>query len=418
MTRADPYLAPPPTRGSWAAVVGIALGAFALVVTEFLPVGLLPDMTREFGVSEGTAGLAITATALLGAIAAPLTTIVIGRLDRRTVLLSLTGLLVVAGAISAFAQHFAVLIAGRVLLGVAVGGFWAVSLAAAARLVPHDRVHTASSLVLGGISVGAVVSVPAASFISAHYDWRIAYGAATALAVVVFLIQLVLLPRIPMHRAVVAGHFRQLLAMPKVRAILLTVVLIVGGHYAGYTFVTPYLEQLTGLQTNSLSILLLVYGVVTVVGTFIGGVLAARHRHRAVLITTGVFLLSMTIVAAFAHDAVVTTPAVLAWALAIGMAPVCTQLWLYANTTRFVEAAQAMNTGVFQLSIALGSLLGAVTVDLISLHSSMWLGAAALALAALVVLVVGRVAPDNEDERQHDTEASSPAAAREPARSA
>lgn len=353
----------------------------------------------------------------MGAIAAPLTTIVIGRLDRRAVLLGLTGLLAVAGAISAIAPQFAVLIVGRVLLGVAVGGFWAVSLTAAAKLVPHDRVHTASSLVLGGISVGAVVSVPAASFISAHYDWRIAYGAATALAVVVFLIQLVLLPRIPIDRAVAADHFRQLLAMPKVRAILLTVVLIVGGHYAGYTFITPYLEQLTGLRTNSLSILLLAYGVVTVVGTFIGGAMAARHRQRAVLVTTGVFVVSMTTVAAFAHNATVTTPAVLAWALAIGMAPVCTQLWLYANTTRFVEAAQAMNTGVFQLSIALGSLLGAVTVDLVGLHSAMWFGAAALALAVLVVLAVGRVSPDDESDRQHGTEARSPAATGEPANS-
>ncbi|MFI6761519.1 MFS transporter [Micromonospora sp. NPDC050417] len=414
MARTGPYPAPPPSRGSWAAVVGIALGAFALVVTEFLPVGLLPDMTREFGVSEGTAGLAITATALLGAIAAPLTTVVIRRIDRRAVLLALTALLVVAGAISAVASHFAVLIAGRVLLGLAVGGFWAVSLAAAARLVPPDRVHTASSLVLGGISIGAVVSVPAASFISAHYDWRTAYWAATALALIVFLIQVALLPKIPIQNAVAVSQFRQLLAMPKVRAILLTVVLVVGGHYAGYTFITPYLEQLTGLRTNSLSILLLAYGVLTVVGTFVGGALAARHRHRAVLITTIVFLLAMTAAAAFAHQAAVTTIAVLVWGLAIGMAPVCTQLWLHTNTTRFVEAAQAVNTGVFQLSIALGSLLGSVTVDLISLHSSMWLGAAALALAVIVVVIVGRVAPDDAPERQHGTEAGTPAEAGDP----
>ncbi|MEV6372638.1 MFS transporter [Micromonospora musae] len=394
--------------------MGIALGAFALVVTEFLPVGLLPDMTREFDVSQGTAGLAITATALLGAIAAPLTTVLIRRVDRRVVLLGLTALLVVAGAVSAVAPKFSVLIAGRVLLGLAVGGFWAVSLAAAARLVPHDRVHTASSLVLGGISIGAVISVPAASFISAHHDWRTAYWTATALAVLVFLIQLLLLPRIPIHHAVAAGQFRQLLAMPKVRAILLTVVLVVGGHYAGYTFITPYLEQLTGIRTNSLSILLLGYGVLTVVGTFIGGALAARHRHRAVLITTIVFLLAMTTMAVLAHQAAVTTTAVLVWGLAIGMAPVCTQLWLHANTTRFAEAAQAMNTGVFQLSIALGSLLGSVAVDLINLHSSMWLGAAALALAVIVVLVVGRVAADDEPTHHHGTEGGSPAAAGEP----
>ena len=140
-----------PITPRWSGVVAIALGAFALVVTEFLPVGLLPGISRDLGIAEGTAGLAVTATAILGFLAAPITALSIGRADRRVVLLGLTALLVVSSVLSWQASNFATLLVARVILGVGVGGFWAISITAAAKLVPADRVHKASSLVFGGI---------------------------------------------------------------------------------------------------------------------------------------------------------------------------------------------------------------------------------------------------------------------------
>ena len=122
---------------SWLSVMAIALGAFSLVVTEFLPVGLLPGISRDLGVGEGTAGLTISLTAILGFVSAPVTAIAIGRLDRRYVLVGLTALLIVSSVISAIAANFTILLSARILLGVAIGGFWAISLPAAAK--PTDR---------------------------------------------------------------------------------------------------------------------------------------------------------------------------------------------------------------------------------------------------------------------------------------
>lgn len=376
---------------SWVGVFAIALGAFALVVTEFLPVGLLPGISRDLGITEGTAGLAVTATALLGFLAAPITAMSIGKADRRHVLLGLTALLVISSVLSAMARSFEVLLLARVILGVGVGGFWAIAITAAARLVPDDKVHTASSIVFAGISIGSVVSVPLGSYIAAHQDWRIAFMAASVLAIVVFLFQLAVLPKILIDHGVRISSFFGLLKSAKVRAIFLTVIFIVAGQYCGYTFVTPYLEQITGVDNSVLNTLLFVYGVAAVVGNFLGGALAGRNLQRTVVCNVVVFLLALLGMAAFASNVGIVTLCLIVWAVSWGMAPVGTQLWLYNATRDDAEAAQAVNTSVFQLSIGLGSLIGGAAVNGISLHSSMWIGALVMVLAVVMVVWVGRL---------------------------
>ncbi|WP_109477045.1 MFS transporter [Paraburkholderia sp. C35] len=379
------------TTSSWPGVWAIALGAFALVVTEFLPVGLLPGIIKGLGVSEGTAGLTVTATAVLGFIAAPVTALTVRRLDRRIVLLGLTALVIFSGVMSAMAPNFAVLVIARLILGIGVGGFWSISITAAARLVPEDQVHKASSLVFSGISVASVVSVPMGSYIAAHYDWRMAFVVASVLSVIVFLMQLFTLPRIDVERGATIGDFAGLLKSRKVIAIYLTIVFIVAGQFSGYTFVTPYLRELARFEPNTISALLLAYGVLAVAGNFLGGSLAGRDLHKTVYGNAALFLGALIALAALPGHPVVAIVSLLVWALSWGMAPVGTQLWLFSETQHAPEAAQSLNTSVFQLSISLGSLIGGVVVDHVNLHASMWTGAAIFALAVMMVIIVGRM---------------------------
>jgi predicted MFS family arabinose efflux permease len=377
-------------QSPWAGVAAIALGAFALVVMEFLPVGLMPGVVRGFGVSEGIAGLMVTATAVLGFVAAPLTALWVGRIDRRTVLLALTALVVVSGVLSSTAPNFTVLLIARLLLGIGVGGFWSISITAAARLVPRDQVHKASALVFSGISVASVVAVPLGSFISSHYDWRIAFVVATVLAASVLLLQIVSLPGIAMEHSASFRDFQSLLKSRKIIAIYLTIIFIVAGHFAAYTFVAPWLQQLAELNANTISILLLVYGVLAVAGNFAGGALAGRNVQKTVFGTVVLMLGSLVAMSALPHVAII---GLLAWAIAWGMAPVGTQLWLYDATKHAPEAAQSMNTSVFQLSITLGSLLGGVVVDHVALRASFWLGAGIVTIALIMVVLVSRFKP-------------------------
>src|ERR1700754_2902187 len=193
-----------------------------------------------------------------------------------------------------------------------------------------------------------------------------------------------------MKDGVSLGHFFGLLRSPKIVAILLTVIFIVGGQYAGYTFVTPYLEKIVNVDTTVASTLLFFYGVVAVIGNFVGGALAGRNLYATVFGNVVLFLLSLLVLAAFAGHLPVAAVSLLIWALCWGMAPVGTQLWLFNATRDAPEAAQAMNTSVFQLSIGLGSLVGGFAVDRTGLHSSMWLGAIIMAFALIMVVLVGQ----------------------------
>ncbi|MFZ4834522.1 MFS transporter [Rouxiella sp. Mn2063] len=376
---------------SWLGVLTIALGALSLVVTEFLPVGLLPGISRDLGITEGTAGLVVTVTAILGFIAAPMTAVAIGKVDRKLVLLGFTALLIISSVLSWKAESFATLLIARVILGIAIGGFWAISITAAAKLVPAEKVHAASSLVFAGISIGSVIAVPAGSYIGAYANWREGFLGASILAIICFILQFIFLPKLKMKQGVSTHDFFGLLKNAKVRAIFLTVIFIIAGQYAGYTFVTPYLEQITHLSTEVVSVLLFAYGVATVIGNFVGGAFAGKNLHNTVVVTAWLFVLSLAAIATFATSPILAGVALMVWAISWGMAPVATQLWLYNATLHAPEAAQAMNTSVFQLSIGLGSLAGSIAVNNVGLHSSMWLGTLILALAVCMVYIVGRM---------------------------
>jgi predicted MFS family arabinose efflux permease len=245
--------------------------------------------------------------------------------------------------------------------------------------------------VFSGISVASVVSVPMGAYIAAHYDWRIAFAVAAALAVIVLFMQIFTLPKIDMERGASLGDFIGLLKSRKILAIYLTIIFIVAGQFSGYTFVTPYLRQLAGFDPNTISVLLLAYGVLAVFGNFVGGTLAGRDLHKTAYGNAALFLGALIAIAALPAHPVIAIVSLLAWALSWGMAPVGTQLWLFSETQHAPEAAQSLNTSVFQLSISLGSLIGGVVVDHINLHASMWTGAAIFALAVLMVFIVGRM---------------------------
>ncbi|MCW3674616.1 MFS transporter [Burkholderia cenocepacia] len=371
------------TSSSWLGVVSIALGAFALVVMEFLPVGLLPGIVKGFGITDGLAGLTVTVTAGAGFLAAPTVALLIGRLDRRRVLLGLSGLVIASGAMSVAAPNLAVLLAARLILGVGVGGFWSVAIVAATRLVPERDAHKASSLVFSGISVASIVSVPMGAYLAAHADWRIAFAAATLLAASVLALQAISLPRIALTQDASLKDFAGLLRTPRIAAIYLTIVLVVAGHFAGYTFVSPYLRQLTGFGPGTISELLLLFGLVAVAGNFVGGAVAARNLHGTILVNVALFLAAIGTMGVFCRHPAAVVASLLAWALSWGMAPVTTQLWLASETRHAPEAAQSINTSLFQLAITLGSLAGGMAVDHIGVHASVWVGEAILVLAAM-----------------------------------
>lgn len=360
-----------------------------MVFAELLPVGLLSGISRDLNVLEGTAGMIVSITALLAFVAAPATALATGRVDRRLVLLALTLMTVISSLISVLAPSFAVLFAGRVLLGVALGGFWAVAVPAAARLVPADKAHVSSTAVMSGISIAAVIAVPAGSLIGTYFDWRVAFIAATIIPVLVLVLQWYLLPAIVMDEHVTTGDLADVLKSPRNVASMLTMAAAVAGHYAGYTFVAPYLSQVGNVAPALLGTLLFAYGLFSIAGNFIGGALAARSRHGTVLGNMLAFIVSLVVIALFGSNLIVLIASLLLWAVVWGIVPVSIQLWVFSGAKQKPEAVGAVLVSIFQMAISLGSFLGGLAVNGIGIHAVMWLGAAIVAIGIGAVIFVG-----------------------------
>jgi predicted MFS family arabinose efflux permease len=369
----------------WVAVAAVSVGTFLLVTAEQLPVGLLTPVGADLRVTDGVAGLMVTVPGIVAAVSAPLVPVLVGRLDRRVLLGALMALMTLANALSALAPTYPVLLGSRVLVGVAIGGFWAVAGGLATRLVPEPDVPRATALIFGGVAAANVLGVPIGTLLGGFAGWRVAFGALGALAAVVLVALFALLPRLAADRPL---RPRVLLAQLRNRGVatgILVTLLVVTGHFAAYTFVSPVLQERAGIPVALVGPLLLGFGAAGIVGNFVAGAAVARRLHRTVL---GIVLALALVLALHALLDAGTAGGIallLLWGLAYGGVSVSLQSWMIAAAPRAVEAATALWVAVFNLAIGLGALVGGLVVDRTALVGVLWLAAALFLLAGLVV---------------------------------
>ncbi|MFJ1592517.1 MFS transporter [Kitasatospora albolonga] len=378
----------PAPRG-WPAVAAVAGATFTVVTSEMLPVGLLTPIGDALGVSGGTAGLTLTITGLVGAVSAPLLTPLLGRFDRRTVLCALMAVLAEGNLLAAWSPGFAVMVAARVLVGIGMGGVWAIAASLAVRLVPPRSVGSATSLIFSGIAVASVLGVPAGAYIGELADWRTAFVTVGVLALVVLIALAALLPRLPAEHDVRLGGVLRLSGEPRVRTGLAVVALLVTGHFAAYTYVRPVLEEVSGAGAGMIGTLLLVYGVAGVAGNFVAGAGAGRSPRSTLLVISAVLAATVALVPVLGGSVLTAGVLLAVWGLSYGGVSVSTQTWLLASAPEAREAASSLFVGVFNGAIALGALVGGLAADGAGVTAVMWLGGA-LAVTALAVTALGR----------------------------
>jgi predicted MFS family arabinose efflux permease len=371
------------TRG-WAAPITMAATVFTVVTAEMLPVGLLTPMAEALHVTEGTAGLALTTTGLVSAVAAPVLPLGLGRLDRRAVLGGLMVLLAFGSFGAALAPVYWVLIAARVLMGISIGGVWLLTIGLARRVVPEHAAGPATSLIFSGIGIASVLGIPAGAYVGEILGWRWAFAGIGLLSLAFAVALIHYLPSLAPEKAVRWTDVRDVLRINDIRVGLVLVVLIVTGHFAAYTYIRPLLEPHTGPAL--IGTLLLAYGVAGVVGNFFTG---ALRPSRALAVIAGGIALS-----ALAMPLIGTTIAgslvlLVIWGLAYGGTSVSTQAWGHAAAPSAPEASSAVLVGVYNGAIALGAFTGGQVADRLGTATVTWLPAV-LATAALVVLLAHR----------------------------
>lgn len=378
------------TVAPWLAVLSVGIGAFALVTSEFLPVGLLPAMAAELAISKGQAGLMITTPGIVAAFAAIFVTVGSGRLDRRIVLLALTALLVVSNLLVALAPSYAWILLGRAMLGVGVGGFWAIGSAIGPRLVAPQHASRAMSIIFAGVSLGTVAGVPAGALVGELVGWRVAFGAASAIAVLVFIGQLLLLPRLPPTQAIRLRQLPMIFSIRKARLGLIATAMLFTGQFAAYTYIAPFLTQVSHLAAGTVSAMLLVYGASGFLGNLLGGWAAGRYERAALMLTGAVLGLSTLALAALGSHSVTAMLLVAVWGFGFGAMPIAVQTWMFKAAPHLMEGSSALFVAIVQVSLASGASLGGMAVDRLGVSSAMVVGGVFALGCALTIALFGK----------------------------
>jgi predicted MFS family arabinose efflux permease len=373
-------------RDAWPAVVAIALGSFALVFSELIPVGLLADISGHLHVSIGTGGLMVVVPAVAAAVAAPVLTLCSARLERRAVLVGLGALVLVSDVIAGLAPGIGVMLAARALLGVCVGGFWVFGAGAAITLVSERARGTAVALVSSGIFLATVASLPAASLIGTLTTWRAAFAVAAVLAVAAVAAQLAAVPRLGAGGRVRPRSLLTVVTRPVSRIGLVAAGAIFFANFAAYTYIGPLLHARAGLGAGAITLVLLGFGLAGAAANFTAGVTVRAHL-RATLMGSGLLIaVSALLLATVTGARPLTIALVAVWGLGFGAVPVAAQSWMVRAMPASLEGGLALFVSALQGSLAAGSAVGGIVYDAKGPAGALIVAAVFAALGALTLL--------------------------------
>ena len=380
-----------PASPAWMAVFSLAMGVFGLLTAEYLPASLLTPMAGDLGVSQALAGQAVTVTAVVALFAGLLVPGLTRSIDRRWVLLGFSTLMVASNLLVAVSSSFAVLLLMRILLGIALGGFWSMAAAVAMRLVPSALLPRALSIIFSGIAIGTVVAVPMGSYLGGLYGWRSAFFAAAAVGIVTLAFQSFTLLRLAPRRPARLRTVLEVLLRPGIAMGMFGCVLVHSGHFAMFTYVRPFLEGTTGIGAQGLSLMLLGFGVANFAGTLLAGKLLERHPLATLVLMpalVGVAALALVLLPASVPGQAVL---VAIWGLAFGGVPVAWSNWVANAVPDQAESAGGMVVASVQSAIATGAAAGGAMFSLGGSAGVFVAAGVLMLLAALLIAVRVRV---------------------------
>ncbi len=372
-------------------LLALSLGAFAIGVTEFAPMGLLPSIAQGVDASIPATGMLISAYAVGVMIGAPLITLLLSSSRRRSALVGLMALFTLGNLMSAVAPGYYTLLAARLVTSLSHGAFFGLGAIVAASLVPKDKRASAVSIMFMGLTVANIGGVPAATWLGHAIGWRMAFAAISVLGLVAGLALFFSLPRGDTHPRPHVGNELRVLTQPAVVNALLTTAFSAGSMFTLYTYIASVLQHLTQASAGFVTAMLVTIGVGFTLGNAISGRLADRSLKG-----TLIGFLGMLAVVSFVFPLVATTGtgatiALLLWGAAtFGVsAPVQTRVMQEAHDAPAL--ASSVNIGAFNLGNALGAAAGGAALSLGLGYASIAPVGGVLALMALgLVLMSGR----------------------------
>ncbi|WP_225731321.1 MULTISPECIES: MFS transporter [unclassified Nocardia] len=374
------------------ALLALALGAFAIGTTEFVVVGLLPDIADTYAVSIPTAGLLVTGYALGVLVGAPITTGIGARIARKRMLLASMGLLIAGNVLSAVAPAFGLMLTGRIVASMAHGAFFGIGSVVAGSLVAPDRRAKAISLMFTGLAVATVIGVPLGTLLGQQFGWRVTFLLVALVGLAALVGVAALVPNQPAPRDARLRHELAVLGNPQVLLAMAMTVLGFGGVFAAITYLAPMMTEVTGYAESSVTWLLVLFGVGFFLGNLIGGKYADKHLMRMLygsLAGLGLALALFTVTAHSKPAAAITV--ILIGALGFATVPPL-QKRVLDQSAAAPTLASALNIGAFNLGNAISAWLGGLVIAAgFDYTAPNWVGVGLVAVALGLAVVSSRL---------------------------
>ncbi|MFI6412859.1 MFS transporter [Streptomyces sp. NPDC050585] len=375
------------------ALLALAIGAFGIGTTEFVIMGVLPQVAGDFGVTIPTAGWLVSGYALGVVIGAPLLTVLGTRVSRKKMLMFLMGLFIAGNALSAVAPGFGLMLTGRIVASLAHGAFFGVGSVVAADLVAPQKKASAISLMFMGLTVANIVGVPGGTYVGQAAGWRVTFAIVAALGVVGLLGVARLVPEAGRPESVsVRGELAAFRNVQVWLAMAMT-VLGYGGVFAAITYISPMMTEVAGYTEGAVTWLLVLFGVGMFLGNLLGGKFADRALMPMLFTALAALTAALLLFTATAHHKLLAA-ITLSLIGALGFATVPPlQKWVLDQASAAPTLASAANIGAFNLGNALAAWLGGVVIAAgLGFTAPNWVGAILSGTALLLALLAARLA--------------------------
>ncbi|MGP6135401.1 sugar transporter [Enterobacter chuandaensis] len=389
-------------RVAWLRVVTLAIAAFIFNTTEFVPVGLLSDIADSFQMETAQVGIMLTIYAWVVALMSLPFMLLTSQMERRRLLIGLFVLFIASHVLSFMAWNFTVLVISRIGIAFAHAVFWSITASLAIRLAPAGKRAQALSLIATGTALAMVLGLPIGRIVGQYFGWRTTFFAIGMGALVTLVCLVKLLPKLPSEHSGSLKSLPLLMRRPALLSIYLLTVIVVTAHYTAYSYIEPFVQVVAGFSANFATLLLLILGGAGIIGSVLFGKLG--NQHASTLVSSAIGLLLACLVLLLPASGSESQLAILSlfWGVAIMIIGLGMQVKVLALAPDATDVAMSLFSGIFNLGIGAGALVG----NQISLHVSMsaigYLGAIP-ALVALVwsVLIFRKWPVALEEQGQH-----------------
>jgi predicted MFS family arabinose efflux permease len=379
----------------WGAIWAMSLCAMVLVASEFLPVSLLTPISTDLNISEGQAGQTIAISGLFALVSSLFLTSVIGNQDRRHVLLFLTMLVAYYGVLVAVAPNITVLMIGRALLGICIGGFWSMSAATTMRLVPKESVPKAVAILNGGAALSSTIAAPLGSYIGGIIGWRGVFFCVVPIVVIAFIWQWISVPKLPVKKIkndkMQIVTVLKLMTRPVIAFGMLSTLLLFVGQFSLFTYLRPFLETVTKVNIEMLSLILLAIGVAGLLGTSLIGYLMKSGMYGALILMPLLMALIVAALILFGSSFISVFILLIIWGFLITAGPTGWWIWLSKTLPDEAEAGGGLMVAVMQLAITLGAGVGGLIFDYSGYKNTFLFSAVILVAATIAAFITWRL---------------------------